>query len=155
MLANTKSLHHAGEMTAPESPSGITIQLHVDDIDRARRFYGAIFGGEPHYQPHDDFLEWRVGDGETWLQVVGSRGDQRPLPNRVRFRVEDIQAAHAAVLAAAIEASAVRTLPGVVRFFDFSDPWGNRLGYYQDLAPSGQQPVIGGSAHDEALFEEG
>jgi hypothetical protein len=32
------------------------------------------------------------------------------------------------------------------------DPWGNALGFYQDLAPSGQQPVVGGSVHDQELF---
>lgn len=44
-------------------------------------------------------------------------------------------------------------LPGVVAFVDFSDPWGNRLGYYKDLVPSGQQQEYRGtSVNDEAQF---
>jgi hypothetical protein len=47
----------------------------------------------------------------------------------------------------------VTTLPGVVSFINFEDPWGNRLGYYEDIVPSHEQHEPGGSAHDERLFD--
>lgn len=40
--------------------------------------------------------------------------------------------------------------PGVVAFLDFTDPWGNRLGYCQDLAPSDQQPEYPGTSVTDA-----
>jgi predicted enzyme related to lactoylglutathione lyase len=127
--------------------------VQVGDVEEARRFYGSLFGGSPDFEPHEDFLEWRVGaEAETWFQVVGVAGEVRPLLNRVRFRVTDLGAARAAVLASGTDVSAVTTLPGVVRWFDFADPWGNQLGYFEDLVPAGTQPGPGGSVHDPGQF---
>jgi predicted enzyme related to lactoylglutathione lyase len=131
----------------------MTLQVQVDDLEAARRFFGLVLGGAPEFEPHDDFLEWRVGTGETWVQVVGVPAPVRPLLNRVRFGVADLAAARAAVEAAGTSVSAVTTLPGVVRWVDFADPWGNQLGFYEDLAPTGTQPGPGGSVHDPDQFE--
>jgi predicted enzyme related to lactoylglutathione lyase len=59
-----------------------------------------------------------------------------PLPRQapVRFGAEDIHAARGAVLSLGVEADAIEELPGVVRRCDFTDPWDNRLGLYQDLS---------------------
>jgi predicted enzyme related to lactoylglutathione lyase len=135
-----------------QRPSGMTLQVQVDDLDRAREFYGTVFGAAPEFEPHEDFLEWRVGDGETWLQIVGVPAPVRPLVNRVRFRVDDLAAASATVAELGISISAVTTLASVVRWVDFADPWGNRFGFYEDLAPLGEVAGPGGSVHDERLF---
>ena len=139
-------------MIAREVPSGMTLQVQVGDLVVARGFYAALFGGPPQFETHADFLEWRVGDGETWLQVVGAVGEVRPLLNRVRFRVTDLAAARAAALAAGTTVGPVTTLPGVVRWFDLADPWGNALGYFEDLAPAGEVTAPGGSVHDATQF---
>lgn len=45
------------------------------------------------------------------------------------------------------------TRRSAVSFVDFEDPWGNQLGFYEDLAPNGQKPPEpGGSVRDESLF---
>ena len=67
----------------------------------------------------------------------------------MRFRVGDLAAAHAAVQESGLEPGPVDGLPGVVSWFDVTDPWGNRLGCYQDLAPTGAVPGPGGSVHDQ------
>jgi predicted enzyme related to lactoylglutathione lyase len=133
----------------------MTLQVQVADLESARRFYGLLLGAHPEFEPHDDFLEWRIGDGETWVQVVGVPAPVRPLLNRVRFRVDDLEAARAEVEAAGITVSPVTTLPRVVRWVDFADPWGNQLGLYEDLAPTGAEPGPGGSVHDEEQFTTG
>lgn len=131
----------------------MTLQVQVDDLARAREFYTALLGSAPEFEPHEDFLEWRVvPGGETWLQAVGVTAPVRPLASRVRFGVADVRAERERLLALGIEVSPVTSLPGVVAFVDFADPWGNTLGCYQDLAPSGRQPVAGGSVHDARLF---
>jgi catechol 2,3-dioxygenase-like lactoylglutathione lyase family enzyme len=134
-------------------PYGMTLQVQVGDLARAREFYTALLGSSPEFEPHQDFLEWRViPGGETWLQAVGVTALVRPLANRVRFGVADIHGERGRLLGLRIDVSPVTALPGVVAFVDFADPWGNALGFYQDLAPSGQQPVVGGSVHDEGHF---
>ena len=113
----------------------MTLPLQVGDLAQARALYGALFGGPPQSEPVEDLLEWRVGaQGETRLQVQGGLADVRPLLNRVRFRVTDLTAAHGAVQTAGSTPSEVTTLPGVVRWFDVADPWGNQLGYFEELA---------------------
>jgi catechol 2,3-dioxygenase-like lactoylglutathione lyase family enzyme len=134
-------------------PYGLTLQVQVGDLGRAREFYTALLGSSPEFEPHQDFLEWRVvPGGETWLQVVGVTAPVRPLANRVRFGVADVRAERGRLMGRGIDVSTVTSLPGVVAFVDFADPWGNALGFYQDLAPSGQQPVPGGSVHDPDQF---
>lgn len=132
---------------------GMTLQVQVGDIGKAREFYNAILGSVPGFEPHEDFLEWQViPGGEAWLQAVGVSGAVQPLATRVRFGVFDLRAERDRLLALGIDVSPVTSLPGVVSFVDFVDPWGNRLGFYQDLAPSGSQPVAGGSVHDADQF---
>lgn len=136
-----------------ESPYGMTLQIQVDDVDEARRFYTALFGAGPGFEPHDDFLEWRAVEGtEVWIQVVGVEGEVRRLLNRLRFGVHDVVSTRARLIEQGIEVSGITTLPGVVSFIDFADPWGNQLGYYEDISSSGEQPAVGGSVHDETLF---
>jgi hypothetical protein len=48
--------------------------------------------------------------------------------------VSDIDADRAGLVRAGIEVSEIEELPGVVRWCDFSDLWGNRLGPFTDLA---------------------
>jgi catechol 2,3-dioxygenase-like lactoylglutathione lyase family enzyme len=131
----------------------MTLQIQVGDLTQAREFYTAVLGSAPEFEPHEDFIEWRVvPGGETWLQAVGVTADVRPLTTRLRFGVADVRAERERLAGLAVDVSRVTSLPGVVAFIDFTDPWGNRLGCYQDLAPSGQQPVVGTSVHDSGKY---
>jgi predicted enzyme related to lactoylglutathione lyase len=142
-------------MNGDARPAGMTLQVPVGDIKAGRHFYATLFGRDPDFEPHDDFLEWRVLPGvELWWQVVGMTEAFQPLTTRVRLRVDDVRAAaRRAESRLGVTTAPVTTLPGVVRFTDFDDPWGNRLGYYEDIVPSDEQPEPGGSAHDEQMFE--
>jgi hypothetical protein len=133
---------------------GMTLQVPVADVAAGKRFYRMFFGRDPDFAPHEDFLEWRVLPGvELWWQVVGTTGDFTPLATRVRLLVDDVRAAKRRIEAElGVSVSPATTLPGVVTFVDFADPWGNQLGYYEDIVPSGEQPEPGGSVHDEQLF---
>jgi predicted enzyme related to lactoylglutathione lyase len=131
----------------------MTLQVQVGDLASAREFYTKVLGAAPEFIPHEDFLEWRViPGGETWLQAVGVTGDVRRLATRVRFGVADLHAERERLLASGVEVSPVTSLPGVVAFVNFADPWGNKLGFYHDLVPSGSQPEVGGSVHDPDLY---
>lgn len=97
-------------------------------------FYTRVFERGPDTAPMDDFLEWQICPG-TWLQL--STGHQRPGANnaRVRFEVEDLQEAVQRMASAQVPMGETVTVPGVVAFSNFSDHWGNALGFYQLLAP--------------------
>jgi predicted enzyme related to lactoylglutathione lyase len=124
-------------VTEVPKPFGMTLQVQVDDLERARRFFCLVLGSAPALDPEGDFLAWRVGQGETWLQVRGVPRPVRPLLTRVRFGVPDLAAARAAVEAAGTAVSAVTSLPGLARWADFTDPWGNQLGFYENLRHTG------------------
>jgi catechol 2,3-dioxygenase-like lactoylglutathione lyase family enzyme len=134
--------------------TGVTLQLQVGDKTAGLEFYTKLFGRGPDFSPHEDFFEWQVVAGaEVWWQIVVVSGPLHPLPTRLRLKVDDVRAATKwARTSLKVEPGQVLTLPGVVSFVNFEDPWGNRLGFYEDLVPSGQQPEPGGSVHDEALF---
>ncbi|PSL04613.1 hypothetical protein CLV30_10578 [Haloactinopolyspora alba] len=137
--------------------SGMTLQVSVPSEARAaaRAFYSDLFGRPPQFEPHDDFFEWAPISGqECWLQVV-ARTPAQPLQNRIRFRVNDLLQATAFLDERDIQHSEPSQLPGVVAFLDFHDPWHNRLGYYEDLAPSGAGTTYPGtSVQDQVLFTQ-
>jgi len=116
-------------------PPGLTIQLWVDDGSAGRGWYERLFGCPPDFTPFrdDTFCEWIFKPGHWEIHVV-EKDRSMPRQAPVRFGVEDIHAAREAILSLGVEADAIEELPGVVRWCDFTDPWGNRLGLYQDLS---------------------
>ena len=112
----------------------MTFELQVGDLAAARAFYTELLGRPPELEPGEGLLEWAVVPGqETWLQVA-TVGTPQPLLARLRFAVRDLPAAREALLAVGVEASAAESVPDVVSWCDVDDPWGNRLGLYEDLS---------------------
>lgn len=115
-------------------PTGLTIQLWVADGSAARSWYERLLGRAPDFRPFDDdtFCEWVIVPGHWELHVVEK---DQPVPRQppVRIGAADIEASRGHVLSLGIEADEIEELPGVVRWCNFTDPWGNRLGLYQDL----------------------
>jgi catechol 2,3-dioxygenase-like lactoylglutathione lyase family enzyme len=116
-------------------PPGLTIQLWVGDGSAGRGWYARLFGRPPDFTPfsHDTFCEWIFKPGYWEIHVV-EKDHPEPRQAPVRFGVEDIHAARQQVLELGVGADAIEELPGVVRWCNFTDPWGNRLGFYQDLS---------------------
>ncbi|WP_226345986.1 VOC family protein [Agilicoccus flavus] len=114
--------------------SGLTIAINAGDNTEVLDFYTLVFDRGPDTAPLDDFLEWEVCRG-TWLQI--STGHDRPGANnaRVRFECDDIDSASARLHEAGVPLGEVVTVPDVVAFLNFSDNWGNALGFYQLLTP--------------------
>jgi len=149
-------MSEASESGTPDT-TGFTLQVYVpaDHVATARQFYARLFGREPDFEPHDDFLEWAPIAGQECMFQVAGRTPAPALENRVRFRVQDLAAAVAFLDRCGIAHSGPSRLPDVVAFVDFADPWGNQLGYYQDLLPTGQQKTYPGtSVSDESQFDD-
>lgn len=113
---------------------GLTIALNTGVSDEVLSFYSTLFGRSPDTAPMDNFLEWQICPG-AWLQL--STGHDRPGANnaRVRLEVDDVAAAVARMAQAGVPIGDVVTVPDVVAFANFSDHWGNALGFYQLLSP--------------------
>lgn len=133
---------------------GVTSQIQVGDQNEGLDFYSMLFGRGPDFSPHEDFFEWQVVEGaEVWWQIVVVPGQVCPTATRSRLKVDDVRGATEWVRTSLkVEPGQVTTLPGVVTFVDFEDPWGNQLGFYEDIVPSGKQPEPGGSVRDASLF---
>ena len=116
-------------------PEGMTVQLLVGEGAAARAWYERLLGRPPDFRPFDDdsFLEWQFRPGFWELHVVESpEADVRR--GRVRIGVAHVDSARAALRQVGFDVRELEELPGVVRWCNLDDPWGNRLGLYQDLA---------------------
>jgi predicted enzyme related to lactoylglutathione lyase len=141
-------------MIAMSKVHGLTIAIQVGNTVEALRLYSAVLGRGPDYVAHDDFHEWEVCKG-AWLQVSSGHENPGLTSSRLRFEVADIAAEIEQLRGLGVEVAEPTTLPDVVVFTDFTDPWGNRLGLYQDIAGPDGPPEVGGSASDESLFRSG
>lgn len=114
--------------------TGMTIAINAGDADEVLDFYTRVFGRGPDTAPLDDFLEWQICPG-TWLQL--STGHTRPGANNARIRLEvgDIADAVERMRAAGVPIGETVRVPDVVAFANFSDYWGNALGFFQLLSP--------------------
>ena len=119
--------------------SGHTMQLRVPDIEAGLIYYSALFGRAPDLSPHQNFHEWEVV-ASAWLQL----GEGEPIPAYpIRFGVADIEAECRRLSeTTGIVCGEIHHLPGLVAFCNFKDPWGNCLGFYQDLIAG--EPLLPG-----------
>lgn len=67
---------------------------------------------------------WIQLDDTGYLEVGGGSAI-------LRFETDDIEADNLTVKALSDEVEEIEEAGGVVRYFDFKDPYGNRLSYYQ------------------------
>lgn len=133
---------------------GLTISIQVGDTSHALDFYSALLDRSPDYVAHDDFHEWEICGG-AWLQLSSGHARIIAASSRVRFEVDDITAEIRRLRDRGISVAEPTTLPGVAVFTDLADPWGNRLGLYQDIAAPDGPPTVGGSVRDESHFVSG
>jgi predicted enzyme related to lactoylglutathione lyase len=109
--------------------------LPVNDIDRAKVFYGALLGTEGakvspgrHYFGCEGVILACFNpraDGDPW--------DATPNPDHVYFAVPDLEGALARARAAgAVISRPIETQPWGERSFYCSDPFGNKLCFVAD-----------------------
>lgn len=113
---------------------GFTLQVYVSDIGKARPWYEKLLGRTPDSEPFREFLEWEIVP-DFWFQVVEKKGIRIPRHNRrMRFGVSNIDEACARIAERmVVKVTEVESLPRVVKWCNFEDPWGNKLGLFQDL----------------------
>jgi len=111
----------------------VTFLVRTGDGPDAVAWYSRLLGRGPDVSPTADLHEWELVP-RAWLQVATAVADVTPSSFRVRLGVADLTAAVAAARADGIAVEDPEVLPGIVAWTDLSDPWGNPLGLFQELA---------------------
>jgi predicted enzyme related to lactoylglutathione lyase len=108
-------------------PTSITVAIPVSDLSASTAWYDAVSDRRPELEPVPGIVEYELGG--IWIQLVGDRDGSHGW--RLRYGVEDLQRERARLIVLGVSVEEVKTVPGVISFFDFSDPDGNGLSCYQ------------------------
>jgi len=110
----------------------ITIGLPVSDLKKATDWYSELLGNPEVINPAPDVSELSLTE-TFWLQLfqVENTGSN---PTILRFESNDIVVSHELALQHGIHVDEVETVPGFVKYFDFQDPFGNSLSFYELLS---------------------
>ena len=109
----------------------ITIGIGVKNVAQAAEWYKKLLGKVEVVEPAPGTIElqlkesiWLQLDDTGYLEVGGGSAI-------IRLSTEDIEATYETVKSLASDVNDIETVEGVIRYFDFKDPYGNRLSYYQ------------------------
>ena len=119
-------------MNQAESALSATLEIKVGNLAEGAAWYEQLLGRAADFTPTPDLHEWEISQG-FWIQVTEGRLSDNA--GRLRLGVLDVEIARRAVIEdLRAQVSEVVTVPGIVAYCDFDDPWGNPLGLFQDLA---------------------
>lgn len=121
----------------------VHFEIPADDLDRARQFYGSVFGWQIHHVPDLDYtlVNTVAVDEVTQLPVepgainggMFRRGTGAPSAPVLMLDVESVDGALEQVEAAGGTVVQPRTeIPGMGAFAYFTDPEGNTLGLFEN-----------------------
>ena len=113
------------------------VNLSINDVDAARRFYGEILELEPTARPSDAGRPgcwFRLGAVELHLSLEENADNARS-KRHVAFEVDDLDAIRDKLIRAHAPIEEARPIEGIRRFFT-RDPAGNRLELYLTIRKS-------------------
>ena len=113
----------------------LTVGIPVSDLGSATEWYRRLLPEKPESDPGPGVHEFELRPG-LWLQLLETETQARS-ESIVRIGVADVEHEHARAAGLGVETSEILTVPGVVRHFEFRDPWGNRMGFYEIIALDG------------------
>ncbi len=119
-------------MKQPLETVGIIIEVRIGDFAAGLTWYERLLGRPPDTETHEGTARWEVVP-YCWLQVAG--GAPSPGFGPLRLGSADIEMDRERVVdALGVDASEILRIDGVIAWCDFADPFGNRLGLFQDLS---------------------
>ena len=121
-------------MKQPLEVTGITVQVRVSDMDVGQAWYTGLLGRPPDLEPADDAREWEILPS-CWLYIA--LGAPAADGGALHLGVGDVAAERERLQGAlGITILEVQRIEGEVEWCEFEDPFGNRLGLFEDLADS-------------------
>jgi lactoylglutathione lyase len=106
-----------------------TIGLPVSDLSAAIEWYQRLLGNVEAIEPAPGVWECQIVPS-GWLQLFEGEAIGRNAAI-VRFESDDIEGSRALALTLGTDVSEIETVPGAVRYFEFRDPYGNQLSFYE------------------------
>lgn len=111
---------------------GITTRVRGNDFDAALTWYVTLLGRPPDEAPEAGVAEWELLPN-CWLQLA--KGTPAPDNGPLHLGVADIEAERERLQKELkVMVSPIERIEGEVAWCSFDDPFGNRLGLFQDLA---------------------
>ncbi|WP_404452281.1 VOC family protein [Virgibacillus necropolis] len=112
--------------------TGVTFQVRISNYEKGREWYETLFNRKPDFVPHEDFAEWEIIP-DAWIQVA--KGKPAIGNGPIRLGVDDIKNERERLMKELnIGIEEINTREGVpAAWCSFEDPYGNRIGLYQDL----------------------
>ena len=108
----------------------MTIQIRVTDIEEGCQWYESFIKRKPDFMPHEGFMEWELIPG-SWLQVAEGTPSEGCGP--LRIGVVSLEKERERVMQElGVDFFEIHSRAEVpVKWGTFSDPWGNRLGFFE------------------------
>ncbi|SDL63921.1 VOC family protein [Sediminibacillus halophilus] len=113
----------------------VTFQVRVKDFQEGRKWYAAFLQKQPDFEPHHGFAEWELLPG-CWLQVA--EGEPAVGNGPLRIQTASIEQERNRLLERLqVNRFSIHSREEVpVNWASFMDPWGNRLGLFEEILHS-------------------
>ena len=125
-------VRHKGDHTIMTKIRSFTVGLPVTELKRAVEWYRQLLGEVEEVNPAPGVWEFQIVPS-GWLQLFESEINE-PNQSVVRFESHDIEASRMLASSLSINVDQIETVPEAVRYFEFRDPFDNRLSFYELLA---------------------
>ena len=109
-----------------------TVGLPVTELKRAVEWYRQLLGEVEEVNPAPGVWEFQIVPS-GWLQLFESEINE-PNQSVMRFESHDIEVSRMLASSLSTNVDQIETVPEAVRYFEFGDPFGNRLSFYELLA---------------------
>jgi lactoylglutathione lyase len=112
--------------------NSFTVAIPVGDLNEGIAWYRRLIAGAGEVEPAPGVWECEIMPA-VWLQLF-EQTFSASNPTVIRFESENIEASRKLASQLCPEVGEIETVPGVVRYFDFDDPFGNQLSFYEVLS---------------------
>lgn len=105
----------------------ITVGLPVSNLKKSASWYEKVLISDEKLIPVEGVVEFPIGS--VWIQLF--EGKVNLSENVLRLETENIEKEFERIKKLeVIVDEVIEDVPGIIRYFDFSDPDGNKLSFY-------------------------
>ena len=108
-----------------------TVGLPVTNLNQAIDWYRQLLGSRDEISPTEGIWEISI-TSSFWLQLFESTATESSAKS-VNFETDNIESIHQLASSLGVDVGPIETVPEAVHYFEFSDPFGNLLSFYQPL----------------------
>ena len=123
---------HVGGLNMETRIKSFTVGVPVTDLNSAVEWYRRLLGDVEEINPAPGVWEFQI-ISSGWLQLFECEPNGSN-PAVVRFESDDLEASRTLALSLGTDVSEIETVPEAVRHFEFRDPFGNQLSFYELLS---------------------